>query len=171
MNVSIFAGDIADATADAVCTSTNPRLSLMMGTGAAIRGRGGFSILRECEAIVARGEPLAPGSVHTTSAGDLPHKLVIHCVASDASHRSSPSVITACVRNAIARARAAGCTSIAMPVFGTGHAGVKFDVALRAMFEAFQGIDVVIVVSDPERAERAKHQLTAMVSSATVTTP
>jgi hypothetical protein len=61
-----------------------------------------------------------------------------------------------------------------MPVFGTGHAGVKFDVALRAMFEALNGIDgidIVIVVNDPERAERAKHQLTAMLSSATVTTP
>ena len=64
MNVSIFAGDITDAPADAICTSTNPRLSLMMGTGGAVRERGGFGVLRECEAIVAGSPPLRAGSVH-----------------------------------------------------------------------------------------------------------
>ena len=152
MNVTIFAGDIADAEADAVCTSTNPRLSLMMGTGASIRGRGGFSILRECEAL---GGPHPAGSVHATSAGVLRFRLAIHCVASDSSHRSSPNIITACVKNAIACARAAGCRSIAMPVFGSGHASVRFEVALRTMLDALHDIDVVIAVNDPERADEA----------------
>jgi O-acetyl-ADP-ribose deacetylase (regulator of RNase III) len=53
MRISIFAGDICDVQAEALCTSTNPRLSLAMGTGGSIRGRGGYEILRECEAIVA----------------------------------------------------------------------------------------------------------------------
>jgi len=35
MRISIFAGDICDVPAEALCTSTNPRLSLAMGTGAA----------------------------------------------------------------------------------------------------------------------------------------
>jgi O-acetyl-ADP-ribose deacetylase (regulator of RNase III) len=172
MTLTIFAGDIADAVADAVCTSTNPRLSLMMGTGAAIRARGGFSILRACEAIVAKEGHLRAGSVHATTAGDLPHKLVVHCVASDESHRSSPQIITACVRNAIACARAAGCHSIAMPVFGTGHARVRFDVALRAMLEALHGIDAVIVVNDLERAEQASAILRVpLIRSASVDEP
>ena len=33
MKTTIFTGDITDAPADAICTSTNPRLSLVMGTG------------------------------------------------------------------------------------------------------------------------------------------
>jgi O-acetyl-ADP-ribose deacetylase (regulator of RNase III) len=156
MKVTIFAGDIAEAEADAVCTSTNPRLSLMMGTGASIRGRGGFSILRECEAL---GGPFPPGSVHVTSAGTLPFRMAIHCVASDSSHRSSPAIITVCVKNAIARARAAGCRSIAMPVFGSGHASVRFDVALRAMIAAFADLDVVIAVNDAGRAAEAQRLL------------
>ncbi|MFL6248030.1 MAG: macro domain-containing protein [Thermoanaerobaculia bacterium] len=129
MRFSIFIGDIADAPADAVCTSTNPRLSLMMGTGAAIRRRGGPTILRACEGVT----PLPPGAIHATTAGELPYKLVIHCVASDAAHRSSIAIVQACVTNALTRADAAGCASIAMPVFGTGHAHLRFADAARAM--------------------------------------
>ena len=95
MRISIFAGDVSDAPAEALCTSTNPRLSLVMGTGASIRGRGGFEILRACKAIVKAefvrtgNHGLSAGSVHTTTAGQLPAKAVIHCVASDAAHHSS----------------------------------------------------------------------------------
>src|SRR5207244_3998577 len=89
MKTTIVAGDITDAPADAICTSTNPRLSLVMGTGGAVRERGGFAVLRECEAIVAASSPLRPGTAHVTSAGALPYEKVIHCVASDAQHNSS----------------------------------------------------------------------------------
>lgn len=157
MNVSVFAGDLTEAPADIVCTSTNPRLSLMMGTGASVRERGGFAILRACEAIVSASGPLPPGSVHRTTAGSLPHRFVLHCVASDATHRSSPEVITACVINALAMA--SGCRSIAMPVFGSGHARVRFDVAVStiasALSRASTALDVVIAVNDLSRAQEA----------------
>jgi O-acetyl-ADP-ribose deacetylase (regulator of RNase III) len=139
MRISIFAGDVSDAPAEALCTSTNPRLSLVMGTGASIRGRGGFEILRACKAVVKAEfsrtgiHGLSAGSVHTTTAGQLPAKAVIHCVASDAAHRSSAAIIRSCVKNALAAADAAGCTSIAMPLFGTGHAHFKTDQALAAI--------------------------------------
>jgi O-acetyl-ADP-ribose deacetylase (regulator of RNase III) len=165
MKVSIFIGDIADAPAEAVCTSTNPRLSLMMGTGAAIRERGGFEVLRECEAIIAAeaarsGRQYLPlGSVHITSAGRLRFTLVVHCVASDSTHhRSSAEVVGAVVTKALAAADAAHCLSIAMPVFGTGHARLKFDQALAAMAEALRASNsslqqVVIAINDREHIE------------------
>jgi len=164
MRVSVFAGDIADAPAEAVCTSSNARLSLMMGSGAAIRERGGFEILRECEQIVVRSgsRALPVGSVHVTTAGRLPFKLVIHCVASDpATHLSSAEVIRACVTRSLAAAGAARCRSVAMPVFATGHARFKFDLALAAMAGALQDAttsveEVVVVVKEPERFEAAR---------------
>jgi O-acetyl-ADP-ribose deacetylase (regulator of RNase III) len=165
MNVSIFVGDIADAPAEAICTSTNPRLSLMMGTGASVRERGGFEVLRECEAIVAAaGRPLPPGSTHVTSAGKLPAKVIIHCVACDTHHLSSPDIVAVCVKNALARADEARCRSIALPVFATGHARVKFDRAIAAMADALRTAqtsveEVLIVISDPARAEQAKRLL------------
>ena len=162
MRVSIFVGDIALAPADAVCTSTNPRLSLVMGTGASIRERGGHEILRECEKIVERDGPhLPPGSVHVTAAGSLPHKIVIHCVASDTSHRSSEEIVRACVTNALAAADSARCRTVAMPVFGAGHAHMKFERSLAVIAETARHAktsveEVVIVILDRDRVEDAR---------------
>lgn len=163
MKVSIFVGDIADAEAEAVCTSTNPRLSLVMGTGASVRGRGGFEILRACEEIVKAG-PATPGSAHSTTAGSLPHRIAIHCVASNLAHRSSEELIRQCVRNALACADRAGCVSLAMPIFGSGHAHVRFDRAVAAFAEVLRDSttsvrQVILVVRDPARAEEAQRLL------------
>lgn len=163
MKISVFVGDITDVQADAVCTSTNPRLSLMMGTGAAVRERGGFQVLRECEKLTI-GHSLPAGSAHVTSGGALPYKAVIHCVASDVSHRSSPDIVRLCVKNALARADAAHCTTIAMPVFGSGHARVKFEEALVAMRDVLRNADtgvqdVIVVVYDADRAADARRIL------------
>ncbi|HEY0592250.1 MAG TPA: macro domain-containing protein, partial [Thermoanaerobaculia bacterium] len=101
MKVSVLANDIAAARADAICTSTNPRLSLFSGTGGAVRAKGGWEIKRACEAILDReaaasGKRVLPlGSAHVTTAGSLAAKIAIHCVASNASHRSSEAVIRA----------------------------------------------------------------------------
>lgn len=148
MNVTIFVGDIADVEADAICTSTNPRLSLMMGTGAAIRGRGGYEILRACEALIAASgrSTLPAGSAHVTTAGTLPCKCIIHCVASGAAHQSSEAIVGECVRNALAAADAQGCRTVAMPVFATGHARIKFDRAIAAMANALRS-----TITDVER--------------------
>ena len=156
---------MVDAPAEALCTSTNARLSLMMGTGGSVRDRGGFEILRECEAILG-GKTLPPGSVVTTSAGRLPHKAIFHCVASDVHHRSSTEIVRACVTNALAAADKAGCKSVAMPVFATGHAHVKFLDALTAMRDALRAAQtnverVVVVLFDADWADDAKRILGA----------
>ena len=166
MKVSVFAGDIAEAPADAICTSTNPRLSLMMGTGGSVREKGGFAILRECEAILEAettrsGRDRMPvGSVWVTGAGDLPHQAVIHCVASDARARSSDAVIRSCVLKSVTAAIQRGITSVAMPVFATGHAHFPFDSALASIAEALasaaEGLgEVIIVVRDEAGAANA----------------
>ena len=135
----------------------------MMGTGGSVRDRGGFEVLRECEAI--RGDKtLAPGSVVTTSAGRLPHKAIFHCVASDANHRSSAEIIRACVANALAAADKAGCTSVAMPVFATGHAHFKFLDALKTMAASLHEAEtrvqkVVVVMRDDDRLEEGERIL------------
>ena len=170
MEISIFQGDLTDASADAICTSTNPRLSLMMGTGGAVRERGGFEVLRACEEIAA-GKPLPPGSAHPTTAGALPFKIAIHCVASNETHMTSAPIIRACVRNALACADEHGCPRVAMPVFGTGHARFKFDQALETMINALQSArtsvkSVVIAINEPARAECALRILSAASASA-----
>lgn len=166
MKVSVIAGDIADAPADAICTSTNPKFTLMMGTGGSVRDRGGFEVLREAEEILAKSgrSSLPPGSVHVTTAGKLPCKAIIHCIASDATHRSSEAVIRACVVNALAAADSIGCASVAMPVFATGHAHFRFARSLAAMAEGLRNAEtrvdhVLLVVRDEDRVDDAEHAL------------
>ena len=161
MHVTILCGDLTQADTDAICTSTNRRLTLVMGTGAALRERGGYQILRQCEEIVQRLGPLTPGSAHVTTAGDLPFTIAIHCVASDASHRSSDAIVSMCVENAIARAEEAHCRSVAMPVFASGHAAMMFGQAVAVMSKTLRRLEtsvqrVVMVVNDPVRAEEAR---------------
>ena len=160
MKLSIFAGDIADAPADALCTSTNSRLTLMMGTGASIRARGGPAVARACETLA----PLPPGAARATTAGALPHKIAIHCVASDANHHSSEAIIRSCVTNALACADAAACTTIAMPIFGTGHAHYAFAASARTMalaaLEASTRVrEVKFVTNDDERVDELREIL------------
>jgi O-acetyl-ADP-ribose deacetylase (regulator of RNase III) len=166
MKVSLFAGDITLLAADAICTSTNPRLSLVSGSGGAVRERGGWEIKRACEAILARaqhetGRRLLPlGSVHLTTAGALPARGAIHCVASNAFHRSSEDLIRACVHRSLARAATEGWRTVAMPVFGAGHAAFPFDRALAAIAGALRDApaeieEVTIAVLDRDRVEEA----------------
>ena len=154
MRFSIFVGDIADARAEALCTSTNPRLSLMMGTGASIRHRGGPAVMRACEALLAGRKRLPPGTAHPTTAGALPNKAAIHCIASDESHRSSEAIVRSCVAGALGCADALGCSSIAMPIFGTGHARLRFATAAavmaRSAAETPSGVEHLIFVTNDE---------------------
>jgi O-acetyl-ADP-ribose deacetylase len=174
MKISVRLGDITDAPTDAICTSTNSRLSLMMGTGGAVREQGGFEVLRACENLVdeefaRNGRRVLPvGSAHVTTAGKLPYKAIIHCVASDSSHRSSAEVIRRCVVNALALADAAGCKSIAMPLFSTGHARFKPELAAAVIGETLREArtsvqHVVITVDDAQRADEAERVLRGVI--------
>lgn len=167
MKLSIFLGDIADAPAEALCTSTNPHLSLMMGTGASVRARGGPAVLQACKALLEGRQSLPAGSAHATTAGTLPHKMAIHCIASDEAHRSSEAIVRSCVVQAIACADAAGCTSIAVPIFATGHARLRFADVARVMGQAVVDVarrtdvqhrvgEVTFVTNDEERVNELR---------------
>ena len=158
MRFSIFVGDIADAPAEALCTSTNPRLSLMMGTGASIRRRGGPAVMRACEALLIGNKSLPPGTAHPTTAGALPNKVAIHCIASDAAHRSSVAIVRSCIASALACAHALGCTSVAAPILGTGHARLALATAASAMvrsaLETPSGVEhLIFVTNDDENVD------------------
>lgn len=142
MNAAIFHGDICYAPADVICTSTNPHLQLMIGTGGAVRDVGGWVIQDECNMRIKQEREtrnrayLDQGDVAITSAGSLKHLRVIHCVAIDAFHGSSIDVIQRCTQNALAQAtQLPGCSSIAFPVFASGNGQFDFATSLRAMAE------------------------------------
>jgi O-acetyl-ADP-ribose deacetylase len=175
VRVTIFVGDLAAAPAEALCTSTNPRLSLFMGTGASVRHAGGFEILRACEAIVSAKRVLPPGSAHVTPAGSLPCKAIIHCVASDVSHRSSAAIVSACVTNALQHAADLHCQSIAMPVFASGHAHLDYSTAVSVMCDAIHESStniahIFIVIYDRSREDATRRAILEHLPGAVVET-
>jgi O-acetyl-ADP-ribose deacetylase (regulator of RNase III) len=77
------------------------------------------------------------------------------------------------VTNALALADAAGCESIAMPVFETGHARFKFDDAVRVMAEtlcdrATAVRRVFIVVYGADRADAVLRIIRSVIPDADV---
>ena len=163
MRVSILCGDLLEASTDVLCTSTNPSLALMIGTGGAIRDAGGWSIQEACSRLIDAEKQRSghrwfrPGSAHVTTAGNLPFKGIIHCVASDAFHGTSPEIIRSCVREALVAAESHGWTSVAMPLFATGHAAFPLEEAATALVSALAensaaGVkDVVLVIHEAQR--------------------
>lgn len=179
LEVSLFAGEIVDAPAEAICTSTNPRLSLGGGTGRAVLEETGWGLKRELEAIVAeearrtgRSE-LPVGFVCATPGGRPPHRLIVHCVASDRDHRSSRAAARLCVEGALQEAERAGFASLALPVFGAGHADLPFETAVRSMAEALAAAEttealrqVLLVILQPDRAAVAAKVLDEILAPA-----
>jgi O-acetyl-ADP-ribose deacetylase (regulator of RNase III) len=172
--LALFVGELVDAPAEVLCTSTNPKLSLLGGTGAAVIERAGWGVRQEASAIVrsAQAETGRPGleigTVHRTSAGALPHVFVLHCVVSDPGHAVSTGAIRSCVRGALAEAERAGSASIALPVFGAGHASFPFDGAVRAIAEELAALPgaatrVRLVVFDADRVAAAREVLDAVL--------
>lgn len=164
VRVSLFVGEIVDAPTEAICTSTNPRLSLGGGTGRAVLEETGWALKRRLEAVVEEearrtGESELPvGFTCAVPGGRPPHRLIVHCVASDHAHRSSPEAVRLCVEGALREAGKAGCKSLALPIFGAGHADLRFDDALQAMAETLRettapGVEeVLLVILQADRA-------------------
>ena len=91
-------------------------------------GYGPFRELARCGSI-----PL--GGAVCTSAGQLPHRGIIHVAGINMLWRSSESTVRSCVDNALNLAVERGFQSVAFPVIGAGTGGLARDTALRAMRE------------------------------------
>lgn len=177
LEVALFVGEIVDAPAEALCTSTNPRLSLGGGTGKAVLEETGWGLKRRLEAVVeeearrtGRSE-LPVGFVCATPAGRPPHRLIVHCVASDRAHRSSPEAVRLCVEGTLREAEEAGCTSAALPVFGAGHANLHFEDAVETIARTLEDVPtdgletVLLVILHRHQAARAETILTGILGT------
>jgi O-acetyl-ADP-ribose deacetylase (regulator of RNase III) len=169
VEVSLFVGELAEAPAEVLCTSTNPKLSLLGGTGAAVIESAGWGVRQEALDVVQRAQALTGragleiGTVHRTSAGRLPHAFLLHCVASGPARAVSAEAIRSCVRGALAEVSRAARPTVALPVFGAGHASFPFDRAVRAIAEelssASAAVRVVLVIFDPDRVASVRRIL------------
>jgi O-acetyl-ADP-ribose deacetylase (regulator of RNase III) len=123
--IELWNGDICDLEVDAIVNAANPSLWMATGVGGAIKRAGGDAI----EFAAVRQAPVSIGDAIVTPAGNLAARAVIHAVSLDRDRRTNATIIDSAVRNALARAREIGVTSIAIPALGTGVGGFPLDEA------------------------------------------
>jgi O-acetyl-ADP-ribose deacetylase (regulator of RNase III) len=123
--IELWNGDICDLEVDAIVNAANPSLWMATGVGGAIKRAGGDAI----EFAAVRQAPVSIGDAIVTPAGNLAARAVIHAVSLDRDRRTNATIIDSAVRNALARAREIGVTSIAFPALGTGVGGFPLDEA------------------------------------------
>lgn len=130
MAFQIIRADITKVKADAIVNSANPEPIYGRGVDSAIYHAAGVeALLKEREKIGA----LATGEVAVTPAFALPAKYIIHTVGPVWSGGSSGELLAleACYKNALKKAEALYCESIAFPMISTGVYGFPKDRALQ----------------------------------------
>ncbi|KAK2554340.1 Protein mono-ADP-ribosyltransferase PARP14 [Acropora cervicornis] len=122
-----YPGDITDQTTEAIVVISNEELDVGRSqAGAAILGKGGQSIKKEC-AKVGR-QP--PGSVVITEAGNLNARCILHIVP------FKPMNVKASVVECLRKAEKEKIASIAFPVIGSGNIGMTAKKSAEVMLSA-----------------------------------
>jgi O-acetyl-ADP-ribose deacetylase len=130
--IEIWNGDICELEVDAIVVPAVGSLWMSTGVAGAIKRAGGDAI----EFAAIRQGPVALGSAVVTPAGTLAARAVIHAVSLDRDRRTTAEALEAAVRNAMARAREIGATSIAFPALGSGVGGFPLEEGARITVRA-----------------------------------
>lgn len=148
--VEVVEGDLLTQEVEVIVNAWNRNiipwwLLLPQGVSGAIKRRAGLEPFRE----IGRTGSLPLGHARLTSAGELPHKAIIHVAGINMLWRASPASIRGSAHNALALATAHGFTSIAFPVIGAGSGGMGEERALALLLEAlgeatFEGVVRVV---------------------------
>jgi len=129
---SITLGDITEEDVDAIVNAANGQLSHGGGVAAAIASAAGPALSEESRAWVREHGPVPTGGAAVTTAGDLPHRGVIHAVGPRQGEGNEEEKLTAAVAASLDRAAERGWSSVALPAISAGIFGVPYDVCARA---------------------------------------
>jgi O-acetyl-ADP-ribose deacetylase len=124
-------GDIAAVEADAVANAANDALWMGAGVAGALKRAGGVEIEREA---MAQG-PIDLGAAVATTAGRLPADWVIHGAVMGQDLRTNAGLVRRTTRSCLDLADELGCSSLALPAFGTGVGGFPLGECARVMVE------------------------------------
>ena len=139
MEFTVVQGDIAAQEADALVNAAGASLQMGSGVAGALRRAAGGPI---DEAAVEKG-PVELGEVAVTDAFELDADYVIHAAAMPhyGDGRATEDSIRAATRNALVAAEDRHCTSLVIPVLGTGAAGFDFEAGARFVCEELDDYD------------------------------
>lgn len=137
MELEVREGDIAAVEADAIANAANDRLWMGAGVAGALKRAGGDEIEREA---MAQG-PIGLGTAIATAAGRLDARYVIHGAVMGQDLTTDAGLVRRTTRSCLALADALGCSSLALPAFGTGVGGFPLAECARIMVEEARGFE------------------------------
>jgi len=137
MRIEVVDGDIATLEVDAVANAANDHLWMGAGVAGALKRAGGEEIEREA---TAKG-PIALGSAVATAAGLMPARYVIHGAVMGQDLCTDADLVRRTTRSCLALADELGCSSLALPAFGTGVGGFPLGECARIMVEEVRAFE------------------------------
>jgi O-acetyl-ADP-ribose deacetylase (regulator of RNase III) len=137
LSLEVVDGDITALDVDAIANAANDHLWMGAGVAGAIKRAGGEEIEQEA---VAKG-PIPVGTAVATGAGRLKARYVIHGAVMGQDLRTNTDLIERTTRACLAVADGLGCSSLALPAFGTGVGGFPLDECARIMVGVARGYE------------------------------
>lgn len=129
---SVELGDIKEADVDAIVNAANGRLDHGGGVAAAIASAAGPALNEESRAHVRENGPVPTGEAAVTTAGNLPHRGVIHAVGPRQGEGDEEEKLTRAVAAALDRAAERDWSSVALPAISAGIFGVPYEICARS---------------------------------------
>lgn len=129
---SLVIGDIREEPVDAIVNAANGQLAHGGGVAAAIAGAAGPELGRESREHVRTHGPVPTGEAVVTTAGELPHRGVIHAVGPRQGEGDEEEKLARAVASALLRAHERGWRSVSLPAISSGVFSVPHEVCARA---------------------------------------
>ncbi|HWX20394.1 MAG TPA: macro domain-containing protein [Candidatus Binatia bacterium] len=134
MKRQLIRSNIIDAQGDALIYSTNVRLALTGGVGAALLERFGLAIQNEllcCSGGTGR-QMAEVGDVFETRSPGMPWKIIFHTVATDELYYTRPETVLAILRKCVRRCvELASIKSVITSPLGAGYGDLDLNKFVR----------------------------------------
>jgi O-acetyl-ADP-ribose deacetylase (regulator of RNase III) len=141
-SVSLRLGDITHEDTEAIVNAASERLLGGGGVDGAIHAAAGPALLAACRQAKAtlRDGKLPAGRAVITRGFNLRARWVIHTVGPvyGADPAAAPALLASAITQSLARARDAGCESIAFPAISTGAFGYPLEEAAEVSIKALR---------------------------------
>lgn len=129
-------GDLMQASVDVIVNSADCDLSCDAGIGATLLEHGGDQIAHECRLLIKQYEQIDAGMAVYTTAGNLPHKAMIHAVGPRIGEGSEQQKIEQLVARCLHLCEINEWQSIAFPAISTGLSGVSVETCAQGFFRS-----------------------------------
>lgn len=130
--LSVTLGSIVDEDVDGIVNAANSRLEHGGGVAAVIARAAGPELREASRDLVNREGPVPVGDAVVTTAGNLPHRGVVHAVGPRQGEGSEREKLASAVAASLRRASEEGWSSLALPAISAGIFGVPPETCAAA---------------------------------------